>query len=66
MKKVSGQDHILAVDAMGTVNGIYLVLHAPPAQPMLVHVLVQASLDVKARIRVSRWCESLRRQAESQ
>ena len=65
IKRVSELTHIISLDAMGTVNGVYLVLHTPPSQPMLVHVLVQAKLDVQDRIVVSRWCESLRRQAES-
>ena len=66
MKTVCEQVRIFSFDAMGTANGVYLVLHTPPAQSMLVHVLVQATLNVEERIVVSRWCESLRRLAESQ
>ena len=65
VKSVSEKSRVLSLDAMGIVNGVYLILHTPPAQSMLVHVLVQATLNVEDRIFVSRWCESLRRQAES-
>ena len=65
VKNIPEQAGIMSVDALGNANGFYLVLHAAPAQPMLVHVLVKACLDIEDRIVVSRWCESLRRQAES-
>lgn len=65
MKTLCAEPRILALEAMGTANGVYLALHTPPAQSILVHVLVQATLGVEDRIAVSRWCESLRRLAES-
>ena len=65
VKSVSEQPRILVIDAKGTVNAVYLVLHTPPKQPVLAHIMVQATLTVEDRILVSRWCESLRRRAES-
>ena len=65
IKSISEKAGIKSLDALGIVNGIYLVLHTPSSQPILVHVLVDANLSVENQILVSRWCESLRRRAES-